>query len=705
MSVSGYIGRCIKEGTQVSVFNVTWGGLLAAPGHIFFYVLLKYGFQMPYENFALRLAASVLALFAIFFVRLESPLAKKLFPFYWHGSLIFILPFIFTFLLLKNNFHELWLYWEIFMIFVLILFVPNWLMLFVDLLVGMAAGVLGFVLTTPDALLRPDFDIPAYLTVVVVTVIAGYLFSYSNRQGQVAQEKNAALQALAGSIAHEMRNPLGQVKLNLDIIEDQLPAGEYRDAEALRRTSGELYTVLDRLYQHVAWGQIAVKRGSQIINMILDEVREKPVDTSNFIHSSAAIATRKAIDEYGFESSAEREKIVFDDRQDFMFRVNETMYLFVLFNLIKNALYFLESCPGKKIFITLESGDEQNRVIVKDTGPGIASEYLDRLFDPYFTAGRKGGTGLGLSYCKRVMRAFGGDITCDSVEGEYTEFTLTFPVVSEEALKAAHEVLVNKNRALFEGKRFLVVDDKAEDRELVCRALQPFGVELEQAGNGEEALRCLLSADFDLVIMNLSMPVLDGYEATELIRSGEAGREISHLPVIAYTEQPVSVAEGRSRKAGMQGVITKPCADDELVRVVAGVLEEVHGLDLNRMRDLRVLVADDSSVNRTVISALLEKYGMTTMQAVNGTKVIEMVNDGDFDLVLMDIGMPELNGLEATRRIRASADERVASLPVIGISGESDEELISEALRAGMTDYVTKPVDMRLLLEKISGVA
>ncbi|MCG8341618.1 MAG: response regulator [Chlorobiales bacterium] len=657
---------------------------------------------MEYEDLGLRLTASALSLFSLILIRLDSPLAKKLFPYYWHFSLIFVLPFLFTFLLLKNDFHELWLYWEIFMIFVLIAFVPNWLIFLFDLFAGVLCGIAVFMLTTPDTRLSPDFDIPMYLTVVLFTVVAGYLFSYSNRKGQVALEKNSALQALAGSIAHEMRNPLGQVKLNLEIIEQQLPDYKRGSASSAHKTLDNLFQVLDSLYQHVAWCQVAVKRGTQIINMILDEVREKPIHKSGFIYASAALITRKAIDEYGFESCAERGKIIYDGSRDFMFRISETMYLFVLFNLIKNALYFLESRPDARIYITLETGKRFNSVKVKDTGPGISPENLDKLFDPYFTASKKGGTGLGLSYCKRVMHAFDGDITCHSVEGEYAEFVLTFPVVTEDELRTSHDEMIRENRALFEKKRILVVDDKAPDRDAVRGALLPLGVMVDEAADGQEAVDKLSEADYDLVVMNLAMPVLDGYEATEMIRNGKAGEQAAAVPIIAYTEQPYTVAHGKTNKAGMQGLVAKPCSENELVRELAGVFRNLQGISLKKMNGKSLLIADDSSVNRIGLRMLLEKYGMHVEEAADGSDVLEMLGKGAFDLVLMDIGMPEVDGLEATKRIRRSDNSKTASVPVIGLSGESDEQLIKDALQAGMNDYLVKPVDSQLLLVKIS---
>ena len=704
MNLSGYIRKCFKEGTQISQFNVTWGAILASLGHISFYFLLKYGFHMPYENLALRLAASALAWLSLIFVRIDTPFAKKYFPIYWHFSLIFVLPFIFTVFLLKNNFHELWLYWEIFMIFVLIAFVPNWLMFLFDLLAGVLAGIAYVFLTTPDIKLNPDFNIPMYLTVIFFTVAAGYLFSYSNRRGQIALEKNAALQALAGSIAHEMRNPLGQVKFNLEIIEQQLPGHKPGGTSVSSdyKTLDSLYQMLDSLYQHVAWCQVAVKRGTQVINMILDEVREKPINKSGFMYASAAVMTQKAIDEYGFESYAEREKIIFDKNRDFMFRISETMYLFVLFNLIKNALYFLESRPEARIYITLEKGEQFNRVKVKDTGPGISPENLDKLFDPYFTTSKKGGTGLGLSYCKRVMYAFGGDITCNSAEGEYTEFILKFPVITAAELKASHDELIDANRSLFEKKHILVVDDKQSDRAAVKEALAALDVAVDEAANGKEALEKLSGTSYDLVVMNLAMPVMNGYEATEMIRNGHAGNEATMVPIVAYTEMPYTIAHGKTRKAGMQGLITKPCLQNELVRQLAGIFQDLEGISIKDMKGKSLLIADDSSVNRIALTMLLKKYGILVDEAINGKTALEKLENKSFDLVLMDIGMPLVDGIEATNRIRQSRNPGVSSVPVIGLSGESDEQLIKEALQAGMNDYLVKPVDTKLLLMKIS---
>ena len=696
MNVVNYIKSSFSEGTQISRFNIITAVFLGAPAHFIFYFLFKYTFHLPYESFVLRIMATMLCLGALAKLRNQDFL-REYFPVYWHVMLIFVLPFIFTVYLLKNDFHELWLYWEIFMIFVLISYVPNWLVFLFDLLVGVSAAILFFIVTSPGAQLNPDFNIPLYSVVIFFTIVAGYVFSYGNKRGQIALEKNSALQAFSGSIAHEMRNPLGQVKNNLEAIEQYLPS--YHPGRSSAPISD--YT-LDRLYQHLAQSQVAVKRGSQVVTMILDEVREKPIDKSSFIYASAAVVTQKAIDEYGFESQKEREKVIFDRNEDFMFRVGETMYVFVLFNLIMNALYFLKSYPEARIFITLEKGEQFNKVKVRDTGPGIPPENLDKLFNAYFTSGRKGGTGLGLSYCKRIMQAFGGDINCDSVEGEFTEFTLAFPVVSDAELEQSRDELIAKNRGLFENKRILVVDDEQADRVAVRGILTVLGVKVDEAENGKDALEKLSKALYDIVIMNLKMPLMNGYEATAMVRKGEAGDENSLIPIVAYTAGPYYIARSKTKKAGMQGLITKPCLQTELVRQLATVLRDLQEVSAKDLQGISLLIADDSSFNRIALKTVLEKYGILIDEAVDGKDALKKIESGSFDLVLMDIMMPLADGIEATSSIRQSRNPDTSSIPVIGLSGDSDESSIEEAMRAGMNDYLVKPVDTKVLLMKIS---
>jgi len=695
MSMVSFIKTSFSRGTQVSRFNVMAAAALGAPAHLSFYIAYKYIFQLEYDSIILRLIAVALCLGVLF--KLKNPdFLGRFFPVYWHTLLIFVLPFILTVMVLKNNFHEAWLYWEIFMIFVLISFVPNLLMFLFDLCVGVVAAVIFSLLTPPSIVLNPQFDIPPYVLLVVFSIVAGYVFSYSNRKGIVAQEKNSALQALAGSIAHEMRNPLGQVKFSFQSILEELPIHHADKVYEILTAQA-----LDTIYLRVAQGQIAVNRGVQVINMILDEVKDKPIDKSGFSFLSVEVITRKALDEYGYEDDHDRQKLSLECKGDFLIKADETMYVFVLFNLIMNAYYFIKNYPEAGISVRIEKGDSFNRVYVRDTGPGIPSENIGKLFEAYFTSGKKGGTGLGLAYCKRVMKAFGGDISCDSVEGEYTEFCLDFPVVSQPEILEFRQSMVTKYSDVFSGKRLLLVDDEVDDREPVKAYLSPYNVSIEEADNGKDAIDMLLKKRYDAILMNLNMPVMNGYEAAEAIRSGKAGSYAKNLPMIGHTAAPDYIARGKTEKVGMQGFVSKPIVESELISLLASALNSESCITQSDLSGVNVLLVDDSSFNRLVLRSILEKHNIGIVEAVSGKSAIEKLMQDDCSLILMDIQMPELDGIETTRYIRGSDFGCNSNVPIIGLSGESDEEDIRNALEAGMDDYMLKPVDSAVLISKI----
>jgi len=692
--IRAYFSKSFDEGTMISDFNLRSAALLGAPAHFLFFFLFKYGFHLPYENFYLRMLATLLSISVVFRSRLPAKV-KPFFPYYWHFTIIVVLPFIFTVNLLMNNFHELWLYWEIFMLFILITFVPNWLIFAIDLFIGVFSALLFFVLASPGFELNPQFNIPLYSIVIFFTIVAGYLFSYSNRKGQLAQEKNAALQALAVGIAHEMRNPLGQVRYNLDAIQDELPA--YYSGKA----SGEIREdVLARIYAGIAQGQMAVNRGVQVIDMILEEVRNEDPFRSGSTYLSAAAVTRKALDEYGYESDEERRKVHFSSEEDFMFRGVEAMYVFVVFNLVMNALYFLRLDPKGGIFIKTRRGERMNSVVVRDTGPGIAKDNLTRIFDPFFTSGKKGGTGLGLAYCKRVMRLFGGDITCESVQGEYTEFTLGFPVVNDDELARFEGQLYSDNRPLFKGKRILLADHEADRRKMVTALLTPLDVEIEEAEDGGEALGKISAGHYDLLLCEMDLPVNDGYRLIYLL-NGSNGVNPS-LPVVAYSGEPSYLYLGRAEKSGIAELLSLPLMLQPLVSALSAALSlKSHRFEKKDLSGKNILLVDDSSVNRTAVRGMLQHLGITSVvEASNGIDALEILEKMAVDLLLLDIQMPVLDGLEVARRVRKGGSLN-SSVPIIAMSGESDSAIIEEAMQSGMNAYLVKPVDRLLIQQKI----
>ena len=549
--------------------------------------------------------------------------------------------------------------------------------------VAMAAGI--YMATTPNP--RIPMDLVAQLPAFILIVIGGNLFKFSTEQID-AERKLRATQALAGSIAHEMRYPLSQLKHSLHNIQQALPAP---GAAAQPQTLGG--REVDALYRHLAESEIAVNRGLQVIAMTLDEVNAKPLDTAGFAHLSAAEATRKAVQEYSYEDDDARRSVQVDVVEDFSFRGDETAYLFVLFNLIKNALYYRAQYPGVRLTITVQP----HQVRVRDTGPGIAPEVLPGLFEPFRSMGKSGGTGLGLAYCQRVMRAFGGSIECASVPGEFTEFTLGFPAVAQADAEASHAAVLAQARGVLQGRRILLVDDDAALRLTTRHKLQPLGATLDETADGYRAMQMLTREHYDLVLLDLNMPGMDGYALAAAIRQGAApaNRDVA---LVAHTSEPAHLAGVKVRKAGIDGFVSKPSDQRVLVQALCDALSRP-GVSAGAalLAGCAVLLADDSAWNRKAVAAHLRHAGAEVVETSHGGEVLDILSRrAQWDALVIDINMPGMDGLETARAIRASGPA-LASLPIIALTAHSDAFTVNAAREAGMNDFITKPVDVSLL--------
>jgi len=576
-----------------------------------------------------------------------------------------------------------------FIVLCFLVLLTDWRNTLVMLAVGTVAAASIYVATSPNP--KVPMDLVAQLPAFALIVIGGNLFKFSTEQID-AERKLRATQALAGSIAHEMRNPLGQIKHNLERMQQALP-GPTTTAQAQALTARQV----DALYRHVAESEMAVKRGLQVIAMTLDEVSAKPVDSSAFSYLSAAEATGKAIQEYAFESQVDARKVGVQVAEDFSFRGDETAYLFVLFNLVKNSLYCLGPHPDARVTIAVG----QHQVKVRDSGPGISPEVLARLFEPFNSVGKSGGTGLGLAYCRRVMRAFGGEIECESVVGEYTQFTLRFPPVSEEENRVHQLAVLERARAAFAGKHLLVVDDDAAQRMTTRHKLQPLGAVVDQAADGQRALEALAVRHYDLVLLDLNMPVLDGYAVAERIRWGQAGNR--DIAIVAYTSEPAHLAAVKTEKAGMDGFIAKPCAQLPMVQALQRALEHAAAMAQPdaRLAGRRVLLADDSPYNRKAVAAYLKHVGAIVVEADHGRAVLGHLQGPErWDAVLMDISMPGMDGLETAQAIRCSGLPWW-NVPIIALTAHSDHRTMKAARSAGMNEFLVKPVEAVVLYRKL----
>ncbi|MDF2154263.1 hybrid sensor histidine kinase/response regulator [Vibrio sp. CAU 1672] len=334
-----------------------------------------------------------------------------------------------------------------------------------------------------------------------------------------ADRKVRQSQALANSIAHEMRNPLAQVQLQFETLKQHI-------------NSHAPDTIL---LDGIDNGHAAIRRGRQLIDIILREVSNASQEHEPTAITSIHKAITQAVESYGFDNADTRSRVQLPTQADFAVNINETLFNFVIFNLLRNAIYYFDSYPDSQIDIQTLTGQYENVLIFRDTGPGIPEPIAHRIFDNFFSYQKSGGSGLGLGYCQRVMRSFGGRIECRSAENQYTEFLLYFPALSHihrelhpqhasvnarldtapcPAEQPRRQVLVHHH-----SPTVLIVDDKEVQRTLVDMYLSQLGVNCIQANNGRTALNMFKSNQVDLILMDVQMPVMNGFDASRQIKA------------------------------------------------------------------------------------------------------------------------------------------------------------------------------------------
>jgi signal transduction histidine kinase len=429
MRLFGELFRSIERSARYSWPRFVLLGAFGTIGFPLYYIVWHNLFPQSYENLPLRIFGTIICLPLVFAERW--PLrARQFLPLYWFGAILFTFPFFFTFMLLMNNGSQVWSM-SILVAIMLMTLLVDWRNLILLLVIGVGMAVLAWYFSSDSAFHLQDFaeDMPIYL----FAIIGGTLLNFSAET--IKQERLNAMLMTANNVAHELRTPLLGIKsvahgLNkhLPVLLDayqlaklhQLPVGTLRASQYDNMTEA-----LQRLEQEVDYS-------NTIIDMLLLNSKETNFAKSSYTPCSMTSCIQVALERYPFASVNQRNHVTFHDSLDFNFVGSEVLMTHVLFNLIKNATLAIARARKGDIEIWLESGKEINKLHVRDTGLGIPPEVLPHIFERFYSWSReKGamdGTGVGLAFCKSAVESFGGRITCESVLGEYTELTLTFPV-------------------------------------------------------------------------------------------------------------------------------------------------------------------------------------------------------------------------------------------------------------------------------------
>ncbi|TAK91555.1 MAG: response regulator [Burkholderiaceae bacterium] len=385
----------------------------------------------------------------------------------------------------------------------------------------------------------------------------------------------------------------------------------------------------------------------------------------------------------------------------------------VITNLVSNAIKFTEQGEvGVNVLLQeQDDGTVTIHVVVTDTGIGISADKLDLVFESFSQADssvtrRFGGTGLGLAISRRLVEMMNGRIWVESTPGAGSVFHFTARFGRGSA--QADPVCATVDLA---GLNILVADNNATNRRILDAALRGYGMLPTLVEEGQAALDALLVAPtaFAAAILDAQMPPLDGYSVVERLRA--AAPDI-RMPIIIFTSAGSRGDAEHCRRLDIPGYLTKPAGKEEIRDMLHAVLGKRktdttvtrHTLREQR-KALRVLVVEDNLINQHLTSALLQKRGCEVEIAEDGLAAVKMLEKQRFDLVLMDVQMPIMDGYEATRRIRA--DEHVRSRPRLLIVGLSANAMVGDrekALASGMDDYLTKPLNVDQLYALLSGI-
>lgn len=521
---------------------------------------------------------------------------------------------------------------------------------------------------------------------------------------EAAEEANTAKSQFLANMSHEIRTPMNAILGMLYLaLKNDLPPNLHNH---LTKAQGAAHSLLGIINDILDFSKIEAGRLEiESVEFSLDSVLEELTD---------AVALQ-----------AEQKGVEFLIRYD----VNIPVILIgdplrlkqLLLNLCSNALKFTEKGEVELAFKQLNCNENTVtlQILVRDTGLGMSPELQTRLFEEKFiqadqsTTRRFGGTGLGLAISKHLVEMMGGKIWIENSQlGKGTTICCTIQLQIPENAEMHRLDLIAKTGALLKGLRVLVVDDNEVSSEILVEMLRSFQLDVTKVTNGGCAIQQLETEQknpFELVLMDWRMPVMNGEETTRKIHNNSL--IIKQPKIVMVTAYERENAMQLAEQSGIDGFLLKPVSPSGLLDTILTVLgrtrifgeakAQAHTQIVRKFSGAKILLVEDNDINREFAGELLRLLEIQVDEAVDGQVAIQKVQETTYDLVLMDIQMPVMDGLESTRRIRALAtqtgNEHFATLPIIAMTALARVEDTQNSQAAGMNDHVTKPVDPNAL--------
>ncbi len=484
-----------------------------------------------------------------------------------------------------------------------------------------------------------------------------FYLRYLNRRLQIsareAESANKAKTDFLSTMSHDIRTPMNAI-IGLTAIAEKNLGNKELAAENLRKISlagNHLLTLINDILD-ISKVESGILKLSPMTFSIVETVE-------NLVNISQPMIREKNID-FSFHIDQMENEYLYTDQ----LRMNQ-----IYINILSNAIKYTE--PGGSVSVDMR--EEESTVpgcirliyIVSDTGIGMSPEFMANMYQPFSRqidsrVNSIQGTGLGLAITKQMVELLGGTIECTSEQGKGTTFTiiLDIPVADRQ-----------REDMKLEPIDFLIVDDDEIMLQTTTHTLESLGVSAEQATGGADA----------------------------------------DIPIILISSYDWSDIEDKAKEAGANGFVSKPLFRSTLYDKINALIGKGSASrepedDNSDLRGMNILVAEDNDINWEIISYMLDTFGIRADRAENGEVCVDMMSaakEDSYDLIFMDVQMPRMNGLDATRAIRKLEDPRKAAIPIIAMTADAFSENVTECLNAGMNGHIAKPIDVKLVLKEI----